>query len=160
MIKEFTQFFKRNFHEIFMKFLPIFSTFFSSTFLASLKGIFYPIFSWKITEKMTEKMTKKMSQKWPKTPIIAHFSLPNAKNPQNPSSISTPMIQSRSLKNAKNVHFFVSLFTKFSRLAKFLYLFTYKKKLWLGGESYKWAKNGLHRALFIGISPLHTRYGA
>ncbi len=34
------------------------------------------------------------------------------------------------------------------------------KKLWLGGESYKWAKKGLHRALFIGISHLHTRDGS
>ncbi len=33
------------------------------------------------------------------------------------------------------------------------------KKLWTGGESYKWAKKGLHRALFIGISHLHTRDG-
>ena len=33
------------------------------------------------------------------------------------------------------------------------------KKLWLGGESYKWAKKGLHRAFFIEISLLRCTYG-
>jgi hypothetical protein len=60
-----------------------------------LESTFSPTFSRKISKKIMKIFQKKMSQKWPKTPISAHYRLPNPKKPHFPSSISTPMIQGR-----------------------------------------------------------------
>ena len=122
-------------------------------------SIFFQLFFRKISENFTKNSWKISSKKWPPrayTPGRPPFSY---KISQTLFLYINPYDTCEFLKKSEKSALFGIPFHENFSLDENFGLNPVWKKLWLGGESYKWAKKGLHRAFFIEISLLRWTNG-
>ena len=122
-------------------------------------SIFFQLFFRKISENFTKNSWKISSKKWPPrayTPGRPPFSY---KISRSLFLYINPYDTCEFLKKSEKSALFGIPFHENFSLDENFGLNPVWKKLWLGGESYKWAKKGLHRAFFIEICTLRWTNG-